>query len=107
MLSQILSRPRLQVLTQTQQWIAWGVAGLVAAWIGLRTPRSRALKAGLGMIFAAVVISFLAFQASLIWCPPTMPAALIAVGMIIARVLGKRALSAPEISPEASPPASS
>lgn len=107
MLSQILSRPRLQILTQTQQWIAWGVAGLVAMWIGLRTPRNRAIKAGLGMIFTATLISFLAFQASLIWCPPTMPAALIAVGMVVARILGKGAIPAPVISPEASPPASS
>lgn len=105
-LSQILSRPRLHVLTQVQQWVAWGVAGFVAFWIGLRTPRSRALRAGVGMIFAALVVSFLAFQASLIWCPPTMLVSLIAVGAVIGRLFGKQAALSPEISPEASPPAS-
>lgn len=112
MLSQILSRPRLQVLTPSQQWLAWGLAAVVALWIGLRTPRRRALRSGLGMIFATLVVSFLAFQASQIWCPPTMLAALIAVGALVGRILGRRESpktetpAAPEISPEESPPAS-
>jgi len=106
-LTQILSRPRLYVLTQIQQWIAWGVAGFAAFWIGLRTLRTRALRAGVGMIFTALVISFLAFQASLIWCPPTMLVALIAVGAVIGRLLGRKPILTPEISPEVSPPASS
>jgi hypothetical protein len=105
-LSQILSRPRLHVLTQVQQWVAWGVAGLAAFWIGLRTLRGRALRAGLSMIFAVLLVSFLAFQASLIWCPPTMLVSLIAVGAVIGRLFGRQPESSPEISPEASPPAS-
>lgn len=105
-LSQILSRPRLHVLTQVQQWVAWGVAGFVGFWIGLRTLRSRALRAGMGMIFSALVVSFLAFQASLIWCPPTMLVSLIAMGAVIGRLFGRQPALSPEISPEVSPPAS-
>jgi CHASE2 domain-containing sensor protein len=67
-------------LTQIQQWIAWGIAALAAAWIVLRVRRSRALHAGIALIFAALVISFLVFQANFLWCPPTLPVALIGVG---------------------------
>ena len=86
-----LRLPKLQKLNQLQQWIAWGIAALAAAWIVLRVRRGRAFWAGIALIFAALVLSFLAFQASLLWCPPTMPAALIAVGAFVGMMIGKGA----------------
>jgi len=84
-----LRLPKLQKLTQMQQWIAWGIAALAAAWIVLRVRRARALWAGIALIFTALVLSFLAFQLKLLWCPPTMPAALIAVGALVGMIIGK------------------
>ncbi|MCX6855011.1 MAG: hypothetical protein NTV80_08915, partial [Verrucomicrobia bacterium] len=86
-LTHLLSLPRLQRLTQIQQWIAWGIATVAAFWIVLRVRRGRALHAGIALIFAALVISFLVFQANLLWCPPTIPAALIAAGAVVGLVL--------------------
>lgn len=88
-LSHILSLPRIQVLTQVQQWIAWGIAVIAAFWIVLRVRRGRALQAGIAFIFAAFVISFLTFQSSLLWCPPTLPVALIATGALVGMIIGR------------------
>jgi hypothetical protein len=90
-LAQTLSLPKLQKLTQIQQWIAWGIAALAAVWLVLRVRRGRAFWMGIGLIFCALVISFLAFQASLLWCPPTIPAALIAIGALLGMIFGQGA----------------
>jgi hypothetical protein len=58
---------------------------------------------GIGLIFCALVISFIAFQAGLLWCPPTIPAALIAIGAILGMIIGR---GTPKVTPapsEASP----
>jgi CHASE2 domain len=88
-LTHLLSLPRLEKLTQIQQWLAWSLAVLAAFWIVLRVRRARALQAGVALIFAALVISFLVFQANILWCPPTLPAALIAVGALVGLMLGR------------------
>jgi len=92
-LAHILSLPRLSVLSQGGQWFAWGLAALGALGIVLRVRRDRAWRAGLGLIFAALVASFLIFQTSLLWCPPTIPAALIAVGALVGMAFGERRAS--------------
>jgi hypothetical protein len=102
-LAQTLNLPKLQKLTQIQQWIAWGIAALAATWLVLRVRRGRALWMGLGLIFCALVISFLAFQASLLWCPPTIPAALIAIGAILGMIIGRSAAKVAAAPSEASP----
>jgi len=84
-----LRLPRLQKLTQIQQWIAWGIAALGAAWIVLRVRRGSALWRGIAFIFVALVVSFLAFHLKLLWCPPTMPVALIGVGALVGMVAGR------------------
>jgi hypothetical protein len=88
-LAQILSLPKLQKLTQIQQWIAWGIAALAASWLVLRVRRGRALWMGIGLVFCALVICFMAFQADLLWCPPTIPAALIAIGALLGMIVGR------------------
>jgi len=102
-LAQTLNLPKLQKLTQIQQWIAWGIAALAATWLVLRVRRGRALWMGIGLIFCALVISFLAFQASLLWCPPTIPAALIAIGAILGMIIGRSAAKVAAAPSEASP----
>ncbi len=89
-LTQILAMPYLQLLPPMAQWMVWLVAGLAGTWLVLFVPRSKALFRGMLVIFVAGVICFVAFQASLIWCPPTIPAALIAAAAIFARFAGHR-----------------
>ena len=89
-LAQVLAMPRLRLLPGWAQWIVWGAAGLAGAWLVFFVPRSKSLLRGMLCIFAALVTCFLAFQSSLIWCPPTIPAALLAVSTLFARIAGQR-----------------
>lgn len=88
-LAQMLSLPRIQMTGRTNRWIVSGVAALAGLAL-LRTRRSRALRGGLLLIFAGLVVSFVLFQSSLIWCPPTVPATLIAVSTVFAMIFGRR-----------------
>jgi hypothetical protein len=81
--------PRLKKLTDVQQWAAWAVFTLASAWLVLKVPRARALSRGLGLVFAALVLSFLAFQTLLLWCPPTMPLAIIGIGTALGLLFGR------------------
>lgn len=87
-LAEILAMPRLRILPDWGQWIVWGLAGLLGVRLTF-VPRSKALPLGAMCIFAALVVCFLAFQSSLIWCPPTIPAALLAVSTLFARITGR------------------
>ncbi len=89
-LTQVLAAPRLRLLPAWAQWIIWGATGLAGAWIVFFVPRKKAILRGTLFIFAALVTCFLAFQSSLIWCPPTIPAALLAVSTVFARIAGQR-----------------
>jgi hypothetical protein len=88
-LAQTLLLPKLQKLTEPQQWATWAICGLAAAWIVLRVPRSQAFSRGLGLIFAALVLSFLAFQIQLLWCPPTLPVAILGIGTLLGLLMGR------------------
>lgn len=96
-LAQTMKLPKLQKLTQIQQWFAWGIAAMAAAWLVLRVRRGRALWVGIGLVFCALVACFMAFQASLLWCPPTMPTAIIAIGAVLGMIVGRG-------SPKEAPP---
>lgn len=87
-LSHALTLPRLRVLPAYGQWIVWAMAGLAGFWLVFRVPRKKALLRGTALIFAGGVICFLAFQSALIWCPPALPAALLAASALFARVAG-------------------
>lgn len=89
-LAQILAMPRLKLLPSYAQWLVWSVAVLAGFWLVFRVPKEKALFRGLLFIFAALVICFLAFQSSLIWAPPTIPASLIAASALFARIAGRR-----------------
>jgi len=87
-LARVLVMPRIQILPAYAQWIVWALAAVAGFWLVFRVPRKKALVRGLGFIFAALVICFLAFQSSLLWCPPTLPAALLAASTLFARIAG-------------------
>lgn len=89
-LAQVLALPRLRLLPDWAQWMTWAAAGLAGAWLVFFVPRKKAILRGILCIFAALVICFLAFQSSLVWCPPTIPAALLAVSTVFARIAGQR-----------------
>jgi len=89
-LSRILSAPRIRLLSLPAQWIVWTIAGVTGCWLVLRVPRRKALLRGIGCIFAGLVVCFLAFQSALIWCPPTLPAAIVAVSAVFSRLAGCR-----------------
>jgi hypothetical protein len=89
-LARVLAMPRLHLLPAWGQWIAWTTGGLMGAWLVFFVPRPKSVLRGLLCIFAALVICFLAFQSSLIWCPPTIPAAMIAASTVFARIAGRR-----------------
>lgn len=93
-LAQALSFPRLRVLDRREQWIVCGVAALLALALLWRR-RARALGAGMVLIFLAFVVTFLLFQTQLIWCPPALPAAIIAAGAVFARFFGRSAPAPP------------
>jgi hypothetical protein len=102
-LQQILALPRLRQFTTTEQWLASGLAALIALGIAARTRRHRALRTGLGWIFLTLVTGFLGFQAALVWCPPTLPVFALATGSLIARVFGARAESTEPKAPSQAP----
>jgi len=89
-LAHILAQPRLQLLPPWAQWLVWAVAGLAGAWLVFYVPRPQVVLRGLLCIFAALVVCFLVFQSSLIWCPPTLPAALLAAATVFARIVGRK-----------------
>jgi len=89
-LAQVLATPRLRLLPDWAQWLTWIAAGLAGAWLVFFVPRTKAILRGLLCVFAALIVCFLAFQSSLIWCPPTIPAALIVASTVFARIAGQR-----------------
>jgi hypothetical protein len=88
-LAQVLAMPRIHLLPSYVQWLIWTVAALAGFWLVLRVPQKKALLRGAAFIFAGLVICFLAFQSALIWCPPTLPAALLTASALFARVAGQ------------------
>ncbi|WP_395743614.1 hypothetical protein [Prosthecobacter sp.] len=94
-LAQVLALPRLRLLPTWAQWIIWGAASLVGVCLAVFVPRRKALLRGMLCIFAALVACFLAFQSSMIWCPPTLPAALLAVSAVFARIAGRKEQTQP------------
>lgn len=97
-LTRVLSLPRLQKLAQMPEWITWGIAAAVACWLVLVVQRGRVLLAGASCLFAALLLSYLAFQSSLLWCPPALPMSLITVGMLVGVVLGRTQSAEKEIA---------
>lgn len=97
-LAAALSLPRLRVLSAVEQFIAWGVAGLLALSL-LTLPRPKALVRALFYLFLAITASYLAFQNGRLWCPPAIPAALLVAGGLFVRLFGRAADTAVDSAP--------
>lgn len=97
-LAQIQAMPRLKLLPPMAQWAVWSAAALAACAFVFWTPKSKALVRGLLLIFASLVVCFVAFQSSLIWCPPTLPVSLLAAATLFARIAGRSERTKPEPS---------
>jgi hypothetical protein len=89
-LNQLLALPHLTQLVGWPQWLVWGIAVLASAWIALGHGAQHPLRSGLICIFAALLISFIAFHALLVWVPPAMPGALMVTGSLVGWIAGKR-----------------
>lgn len=89
-LAQALALPRLRKLSLAQQWAVWGAASLAGLWLVLRVRRGRAIITGIGLVFLALALSFVSFQSGLLWCPPTLPVALLLTGALAASVFGAK-----------------
>lgn len=107
LVAQALALPSASSLDLRLQWAVWGVVGALTVLIlpSVRS-RGRAIWAGLGLIFAGLVTSYLVFQSNLLWCPASAPALLVVGGMLFVFVFGpaRRKGSkapAPSLAPEA------
>ena len=87
-ITEALARPRIRELLGWQQWSIWGAAALLGMHL-LHRPRAKALSRMLLLLFLALTTSYLAFQNNLTWCPPAIPAMIIAVSGVFARMFGK------------------
>lgn len=88
-LAKVLAMPRIRLLPGQAQWIVWAVAALGGFWLVFSVPKNKSLLRGALLILAGLGLCFLAFQSALIWCPPTIPAALLAMSTLFARVAGR------------------
>lgn len=98
-LAQILAMPKLKLLPPMAQWAVWAAAALAGCALVFFVPKRKALVRGLLLTFAGLVVCFVAFQASLIWCPPTLPVSLLVAATLFTRLFG-RTEEKPKASPE-------
>lgn len=95
-LAQVLALPKVRQVPLPWQYGIWAVAGLVALAL-VRQGRRRALFKTALLVFTAFVLSYLVFESEMLWCPPTIPVALLLGGGVLALVIGKKAAApAPE-----------
>ena len=85
----VLGMPVVKVVPLGWQYGIWGVAGMLALGI-VHQGRRRALLKAVGLVFGAFVVSYLVFESKMVWCPPTIPAALLLAGGVLGALIGKR-----------------
>ena len=86
-----LAAPRIRVLPEPARWAVWLLAAAAAAWLVFRAKRRTILRTGSILLFLTFAASFVAFQSSLWWCPPSMPLALMLTGIVAAIFIGRPA----------------
>ncbi len=88
-LARLLAMPRIHLLPQVAEWAVWAVATLAGCALVFFVPRKKAFLRGGLIIFLGLVTCFVAFQSRLIWCPPTLPVALLVAATLFARIAGR------------------
>lgn len=95
-LAKIFAMPRLHLLPLAAEWAVWAVAALAGCALVFFVPKRKALMRGGLLIFLGLAVCFVAFQSQLIWCPPTLPVALLLAATLFARVAGRTQMTKPE-----------
>lgn len=95
----VLGMPVVKMVPLIWQYVIWGVAAVLALGI-VHQGQRRALMKAVGLVFASFVVSYLVFESKMVWCPPTLPAALLLAGGILGALIGKRAMSGSEAEKE-------
>lgn len=88
-LARLLAMPRLHVLPPVAQWVVWAVAAMAGCALVFFVPKQKALLRGGLLIFLGLAVCFVAFQSQLIWCPPTLPMALLLAATLFGRIAGR------------------
>jgi hypothetical protein len=88
-LATVLALPKVNQVPLTAQYGIWAVATITALGL-VRQGRRRTLLKTVGLVFIAFVLSYLVFESTMLWCPPTIPVALLIGGGVLASAFGKR-----------------
>lgn len=83
----MLTLPRVRELGTTGQMVAWILAGLAGLSLIL-LPKQKATLRTLGLLFVVLLVSYVAFLAGLVWCPPTILVGLIVAAGVFVRLFG-------------------
>ncbi len=86
-LAGLMTLPRVRELGRTAQIIIW-VLCVLAGLSLLLLPKRRATARTLILLFSVLLVAYVAFQIALVWCPPTIPAALLLAAGVFARLFG-------------------
>jgi hypothetical protein len=92
-LATLATRPEIGELTMNLQRVVWGVVLLWGCWV-VAVRRGFVMVLGLLGIVVGAGLSFANFRWGLVWCPPTVPVALlgwaVAAGLLIPRPRASR-----------------
>lgn len=102
--SRLLAQPRIQAWSKIQQWILWGVIGLVVTGMVVIVRRRHALVVGVSLLLLLFCVNLMLFKSELIWWPPVIPYALVLAGTFLGLVIGRgKAKVAPSQPADAAP----
>jgi CHASE2 domain-containing sensor protein len=79
-LAHFLSLPQPQRLQFQSQWIIWAGSAILSVFL---VSRGKSLTLAILLIFTALTLSYLMFESTFVWCPPTLPAALLLSGGLL------------------------
>ncbi|MGV3661678.1 MAG: hypothetical protein ACO1TE_15940 [Prosthecobacter sp.] len=89
-LTRILAMPRIHLLPPAAEWAVWGLAALAGCALVCFVPKRKALLRGGLIIFLGLAACFVVFQSRLVWCPPTLPVALLVAATLFTRIAGQK-----------------
>ncbi len=88
-LARLLAMPRIHLLPPAAERAVWSVAALAGCALFCFVPKEKALVRGGLLVFLGLATCFVAFKSQLIWCPPTLPVALLVAATLCARVASR------------------
>jgi hypothetical protein len=93
-----LALPVVQKLAPLWERVVWAAAGLVALALLVRGARGRSggLTRAVLALFLGLTASWLAFESTLTWCPPTLPAVIVMGAGLLSSLFRKRPPAPPK-----------